>query len=234
MSTEDTSADKGTVVDKSAADELKNLKSEFSRKNENLNRELESIKSMLAGVAQTVSQPKRESKPVEKPDPLLDPEAYEEYITNKVSSRMDQSINQNNQRQSQLAALVQNYPELQDANNELTKRAVDAYNRLSNEERMSPNAYKFAVLDAAGDLGVVPMSKRKTDINDESSEDFTTNSSSYSGSRKAGSGKNQKSDKIDDMTLAFAEAIGRPVNDPKYIESLKKTISKKEWTKGSK
>ena len=142
---------------------------------------------------------------------------------------MDQSINQNNARQSQLAALVQNYPELQDANADLTKKAVEVYNRLSPEEKMSPNAYKFAVQDAAAELGVVAMSKRKQSESGE--DDFTGNSDSYQGNSNRKPSR-QKADKIDDATLALAELMGRPIKDPKYLESLKKYTGRKNWNKG--
>lgn len=225
----DNEANKETVVDKTA-DELKNIKSEFARKQDNTNKELENIKNMLAGIAQQTQQAKAPAQKQEKPDPLLDPEAYEQYITEKVSSRMDQSINQNNQRQAQLAALVQNYPELQDANADLTKKAVEVYNRLSPEEKMSPNAYKFAVQDAAAELGVVAVSKRKQ--SESSDDDFTGNSDSYQGNRSKPSSKQNKSDKIDEATLALAELMGRPIKDPKYLESLKKYTGRKNWNKG--
>lgn len=214
-------------------DPIKNLKAEMARKQDNTNKELENIKNMLAGMAQSQQQQmQRATKQteVEVPDPLLDPVKYEEYITNKVSAKMDQSINQNNQRQNQLAALVQNYPELQDANADLTKKAVEVYNRLSQEEKMSPNAYKFAVQDAAAELGVVAMSKRKQ--SESSDEDFTGNSDNYQSNNSKSKQNRQKADKIDDATLALAELMGRPVKDPKYLESLKKYTGRKNWNKG--
>lgn len=208
---------------------LKNLKSEFSRKQENVSKELEQIKAMLGNLAQPQRQ--QAAEPNEIPDPVLDPKGYKEYLKKEVLQETSQIVNQNNQRQSQLASLVQSYPELQDSNSELTKKAVENYSRLSNEEKMSPRSYQFAVQDAAAELGVLPVSKRQNNKNNDGDDSFTANSGAYS-SNKPSQKQNRNSDKIDDATLAFAQAIGKDVNDPKYIESLKKHTNRKNWNRG--
>lgn len=207
---------------------LKNLKSEFSRKQENVSRELEQIKAMLGNLAQPQRQQAAES--TETPDPVLDPKGYKEYLKKEVLQETSQIVNQNNQRQSQLASLVQSYPELQDSNSELTKKAVENYSRLSNEEKMSPRAYQFAVQDAAAELGVLAMSKRQNNKQNDGDDSFTANSGSYSSNKP--SKQNKSNDKIDDATIAFAQAIGKDTSDPKYIESLKKHITRKNWNRG--
>ena len=213
---------------------LKNLKSEFSRKNDNVAKELEQIKNMLGGLANQQQAAQQRHKVVEDsevPDPILDPKGYKEYLKREVMQETNQMVNQNNQRQGQLSALVQSYPELQDGNSELTKKAVENYSRLSNEEKMSPSAYKFAVQDAAAELGVLAMSKRSNNKQNDGDDSFTGNSGSYS-SNKPSSKQNKSNDKIDDATLAFAQAIGKDTSDPKYIESLKKHITRKNWNRG--
>lgn len=208
---------------------LKNLKSEFSRKQENVSRELEQIKAMLGNLAQPQRQQAAES--TETPDPVLDPKGYKEYLKKEVLQETSQIVSQNNQRQSQLASLVQSYPELQDSNSELTKKAVENYSRLSNEEKMSPRAYQFAVQDAAAELGVLAMSKRQNNKQNDGDDSFTANSGSYS-SNKPSQKQSRNNDKIDEATLAFAQAIGKDTSDPKYIESLKKHVNRKNWNRG--
>jgi hypothetical protein len=212
---------------------LKNLKSEFSRKQENVSKELEQIKNMLGGLAnqQQAAQQRHKVDEADIPDPILNPKGYKEYLKQEIMQETSQALNQNNQRQSQLSALVQNYPELQDGNSDLTKKAVENYSRLSSEEKMSPNAYKFAVQDAAAELGVLAMSKRQNNKNGDD-DSFTTNSGSYS-SNKPSSKQNRSSEKIDEATLAFAQAIGKDTSDPKYIETLKKIKGeRKNWNRG--
>lgn len=219
------------VDNQSQPDPIKNLKQEFGRKQDNVLNELTALKQQLSALSETIVKPsigiKSQNQNEEMPDPIVDPKGYKDYIKREISQEMGQSINNNNQRQAQLSALVQQFPELQDGNADLTKKAVEYYNRLSNEEKMSPNAYKYAVNDAALELGVVPMSKRQRNENDD--ESFTGSSS---GSAKRPSQKNkQAEEKLDPATLAFAQAIGKDINDPKYIESLKKHASRKNWSK---
>ena len=229
-------ADQEVVDEKSAEqkpqqDELKNLKAEFSRKQENVVSELAQIKQMLAQQAQ-VQQRHQKVEPDEIPDPILDPKAYKDYIKREVLQETTNVMQNNNTRNAQLSALVTQYPELHDGNSELTKRAVEMYNGLSDYEKQSPNAYKFAVQDAASDLGVLAMNKRPKQNNNQNEDDesFTTNSGSYGSNRP--SKQKKQDDKIDDATLAFAQAIGKDIKDPKYLESLKKHTSRKSWNKG--
>lgn len=221
-----------SVDNQNQPDPIKNLKSEFGRKQDNVLSELTALKQQLSELSQNIVKPSVGIKAKDQnednfPDPIVDPKGYKDYIKREISQEMGQSINNNNQRQAALSALVQQFPELQDGNADLTKKAVEYYNRLSNEEKMSPNAYKYAVNDAALDLGVVPMSKRQRNDNDD--ESFTGSSS---GNAKRPSQKNkQTEEKLDPATLAFAQAIGKDINDPKYIESLKKHASRKNWSK---
>lgn len=219
--------------DQNQPDPIKNLKHEFGRKQDNVISELTALKQQLAELSQNIVKPsvgikaKNQNDSDEMPDPIIDPKAYKDYIKREISQEMGQSINNNNQRQQQLSTLVQQFPELQDGNADLTKKAVEYYNKLSNEEKMSPNAYKYAVNDAALDLGVLPMSKRPR--NEQDDESFTGASSSNV--RRPSQKNKQADEKIDPATLAFAQAIGKDVNDPKYIESLKKYTSRKNWSK---
>lgn len=216
-----------------SAIEIKNLKSEFSRKQENLMSELTQIKQLLAESSKSAINNRHkvvEQAEDEVPDPILEPKKYKEYLKREVMNETSQMVNQNNQRNAQLSALVQSYPELQSSDSDLTKRAVEYYSRLSEYEKQSPNAYKYAVQDAASELGVLPVNKRPKSSNQEADESFTANSGSYNSNRP--SAKKKTDDKIDDATLAFAQAIGKDINDPKYIESLKKYTGRKNWNKG--
>lgn len=229
---EDTSQNE-QAVESQKPDEIKNLRSEMSRKQENLMSELNQIKQLLAESSKTAINTRHkvmEQSEDDVPDPILEPKKYKEYLKREVMNETSQMVNQNNQRNSQLASLVQSYPELQSSDSDLTKKAVEYYSRLSEYEKQSPNAYKYAVQDAASDLGVLPVNKRPKNSNQESDESFTANSGSYNSNRP--SAKKKADDKIDDATLAFAQAIGKDINDPKYIESLKKHVGRKNWNKG--
>lgn len=225
MGTEDPSGSGDAAVDP-----IKNLKTELLRKNENLNSELSMIKQQLADMNQNMvnsRQPIQPTVPAEDVDPILDPKGYAEKIKRELRVEMEQSNQLNNHRNNLLSSLVQQFPELANNNSELTKASIQVYQSLSEQEKNMPNAYKLAVTSAAADLGILAMSKRKT--SSDNNDDFTANNSRGSGENT----RSKKSEDLDDRTLAFAELLGRPVNDKAYIETLKKTANRKKWSKWS-
>lgn len=209
--------------EESKADPIKNLKSEFSRKQENVINELSQLKQQLAQLNNNMQRPAAPQKEEDEIDPVIDPKGYKEKIKREMRQEMEYMNQSQNQKNNILGSLVQSYPELSDSNSELTKAAIMAYNSLSEQEKAMPNAYKLAVTSAAADLGVLTMNKRKQ--TNQSSEDFVGSSSGGQGTKR----QSQKDDtELDDKTLAFAELLGRPVNDKKYLESLK-AASKRKW-----
>lgn len=211
-------------------DVIKNLKAEMSRKQDNLLQELSDLKKQLASVNDVVIQSSVKSQPAQQsdaaiPDPVLDPEKYRDYIRSEMRREMEDTLAVQNQRQAQLNSLVSQYPELQDSSSDLTKKAIEIYNGLSAAEKNMPSSYKLAVSAAAQDLGVMPVNKRKAP---QDQEDFTINSSSASSPRRP---QQRKEEKLDDATVEFARLLGRPVDDPKYLEKLKSTAQRKAWSK---
>jgi hypothetical protein len=100
---------------------------------------------------------------------------------------------------------------------------------MSDQERNMSSSYKTAVLAAAADQGVLPVNKRAKKTESES-EDFTVSSSSGSESRRREREKRGE-EQIDEKTLAFAELMGRPIDDPKYVERLKTAAKRRNWSK---
>ena len=131
----------------------------------------------------------------------------------------------NNQTNSVLSQLGSEYPELNDANSDLTLKSVEIYKRMSERDRSSSMAFKTAVRDAAADLGILPKNKRKS-TSGEGPDIGSGNSSSQS------AGNSQpRSKKLDDKTLAFAKLIGLKTDDPKVVERLKARSQRAKWNK---
>jgi hypothetical protein len=124
-----------------------------------------------------------------------------------------------------LSQLVREYPELNDDSNPLTKKAVEIYQSMPEDEKSSPMAYKLAVKEAASELSVKPISKRSQ----EESDSYSVSGNSGSSYSPANTRK-KKEDDIDQKTLEFAKLLGRPVDDPAYREKLK-NLSKRKWSK---
>lgn len=232
---DDTSNDNtsSTEDQKEQVDPIKQIKSEFGRKQDNVMNELNALKAQLGQIADTVihaAAAKNKPEQDENIDPIVDPKGYKESIKKELRKEMDQSLGMERERNTVLSTLVSQYPELQSSNSELTQTALRIYNQLSNSEKNSPSGYKIAVMQAAQEVGVLPVNKRKQSQS-ESSDDFTLSNSNTSVRQKPS--ERAKSEKIDEKTLEFAQLLGRPTNDPKYIESLKKTITsrKRSWSK---
>lgn len=231
---EDKSGESQSNAQSQEQDPIKQIKSEFGRKQDNVMNELNSLKSQLSQIADTVIQAAATKRATsesseEMPDPVMDPKGYKEYMRKELRRDVDESLNAERERNTVLSSLVANYPELQSGSSELTQTALRIYNSLSASEKASPSGYKIAVMQAAQEVGVLPMSKRQKQS--QGDEDFTLSSSSSTARQKPS--QRAKEEKIDDKTLEFAKLLGRPVNDDKYIERLKTTISsrKRSWSK---
>lgn len=218
-------------------DQLDALKSEFSKQNSGVLNEIQALKQSLLGLNEAIKQKSTpaplQNNTQEEPDPIIDPKGYREYIkrelSQEVESKLDQRLTVQNQRQAQLAALVQDYPELQNNNSDLTKKAIELFSSLSDVEKNSPTAYKFAVQSAAAELGVLTMNKRKTT---EENDNFTINNSNNSGGKGGNSNRNNDKDaKIQEETLQFAQLLGLDTNNPEYIKRLKAASKRKNWSK---
>lgn len=226
MSTESNDNNETTVAPEDA---YKNIKAEFERKQANTLAELESIKSQLSQVADTVlasAADRRSQANEDAPDPVLDPKGYREFLRNETRREIEAAQATQAQKSNILSSLAMQYPELTDQSSELSQEAVKIYARMSKSEQANPNSFKSAILEAASSVGVLPVNKRKQ--NPQGSDDFTINSSS-SGSPRGNS--KQKDAKLDEATVEFARLLGRPVDDPKYIEKLKSTAQRKSWSK---
>lgn len=228
-SNSDSSSDESTEK----PDPIKQIKSEFGRKQDNVMNELNALKAQLGQIADTVihaASTKNKPEQEDNIDPLMDPKGYKESIKKELRKEMDQSLGMERERNNVLSTLVSQYPELQSSSSELTQTALRIYNQLSNAEKNSPSGYKIAVMQAAQEVGVLPVNKRKQSQS-ESSDDFTLSNSNTSVRQKPS--ERAKNEKIDDKTLEFAKLLGRPTEDPKYIESLKKTITnrRKNWSR---
>lgn len=221
----------------SQPDPITNLKSEMSRKTEKLAQEnarlaqqLDAVLGKLNNLSAPAASGNLDEDAALEELAFKDPKEYarrvREQATRQATQMVDQRIQQQNNQQATLSALVNDYPELQDAGSDLTKRAVEIFKGLSQSEQSSPLAYKAAVREAAAELGVLPKTKRKT----SSSDDFSfSGSNSGSGSQSSrGSGSN---DKLDERTVAFAKLIGLKTDDPKVVERIKQRSKRKSWSR---
>jgi hypothetical protein len=195
------------------ADPIKNLKAEMDRKLGNADAklaELQKTNEALLSKLSSISKPAPAAEPSLSDLLYSDPERYAQIIQERAEQRALEKMNRHNSQiqkvNSVIGQLASEYPELSDSNHALTKKAVEIYNALPEEERQTSLAYKMAVREAAEELSVKPKSKRPVE-----EPEFN---SSYSGRR---SGKSQK---LDPVTEEFASLFGIDTNDAKIKQSL--------------
>lgn len=206
-------------------DLVKNMKAEFDRKFTKLSTDLASSQQQLIQQLQGIlpKKPAKVEDDADEDDFVLNPKAAKEKLTQQISNRIEEKFNQQlsardeNQRiaNQTLASLVSEYPELNDPSNELTTTARGLYEALTPQEQANPRVYKQVVYEAAAQLGARPKSKRAAGDDD----DFTIRGQSQRTRTKNSSDKSRE--KLDPDTIEFARLMGRPVDDPKYIEKLK-------------
>jgi hypothetical protein len=211
-------------------DLLNNFKQEVNRKNENMSSQIDQLaqsqKQILDAIS-GLSQKGQSGESLEDGDEydfFSDPNKATEKIASKVTEKVMGTINKSNQAQEEvqrkqqevIGELVSNFPELNDGSSDMYKRTVDHFNKMPDAQRKDPISYKIAAQQAAIELGVKPLSQR----GDSGEFAFGSNSG----------GKRSKSNKIEPETLAFAQLMGKNINDSKYLERLKKA-SKRNFKK---
>lgn len=210
-----------------AGADLGNIKEEFNRKIGNVSQSIESQQSKIdqvlaqnqalieslnaQGQSRKVDEGSNESLGdllFSNPDEAISKIAQE--VAKTVKTDVSKDLDTRAAQSQTLNQLVTEFPELSDEGHALSKEAVDIYKGLPQND---PNSYRLAVMQAALNQGVQPRSKRSG-----GSDDYVM----QGGSRGSERTKSNKSDKLDEGTLAFAQLVGMDISDEKVLKNLKK------------
>ena len=222
-----------------AEDPVKQVKSEFSRKYEQLAAQNAALTKQLEHVVGAMTkmsapQPKKQDggdDDEDNVDPIDDPKKFRRVVEERAVKRATEIVSRQQQsaaeQQRTLERLVDDYPELKDQDSDMYKRAVEISKQMSESERGTNAGLRASIREAAAELGLLPMKKRTEVRGDfDDGENFSVDSSSNSGSRKR---SQQNQSKIDPTSKQFAELLGIDTNDKKYIERLEKASTRKNW-----
>lgn len=215
---------KGTTEDAGASDDVQNVKKEFNRKVDNINTKVDSVlKTTQALIEQLNSQAanKREAQVKSSGESkslndLLydDPEEYTRQIEARAEKKMEARIQSEKQTMESNSRIVNkltnDYPELQDNDSDLVKRAAELL--LNEPDQTDPRAWRTVVLEAAQEQGVKPRSRR------EAEGDFSMSPSTAT--RRARNAKTPDTD-LPQETLDFGRLMGVDVDDAKVKARLK-------------
>ena len=223
----------GTNPDpKPTEDPLKNFKSEMDRKMTNFDTKVDQMaktnQELLAQIKALTAPPVPEPAVDEFDDLFLDnpKEAARKIKEDAVAEmRAEMQVQQEGQQKQAriLTQLTQKFPELNDPNSELTKKAVELYNEMDAADQTDPKSYRIAVGDAALELGIQPLSKRKK-VEDDDDDGYAVSPSS---NPKVGK---TKIEKLDPNTIEVARLMGLDVENEKVLESLKSKAKRTNWS----
>lgn len=153
------------------------------------------------------------------PEPPVEENLYDpNTLLQKSREASRQEIQNSRSIDLKIAEIASEYPEVhQDA--KLIQAVETERRKLSAAVRDTADGYEHAMLRAVNKAGLIPKSKRQVAQTDP---DFSFGS----GNQRAERGAKKSKATSDQMELA--RLLGRPVDDPKYVESLEKTISSRE------
>lgn len=223
-----TGAPEGTE-NNSPEDISKQIKGEMNRKFDKQNSMIAELQLTMKSLAESLkpkAQPKQESTQEEDIETLIyaDPKKAMAIVEDRASKRALETMNRASSAQQVLnntiAELTQEYPEIASADADLTKKTVEILNSLSEHERSSPMAYKYAVREAADQLSIKPRSKRDPD-------DFVAGG--YNGYSP-----NQRREKVSDKKIQsqvtdMARLMGVDTSDPERVKRMVERAKRTSW-----
>lgn len=232
---DESSDQSGTVV--SEQDPVKNAKAEFDRKLQAINDQIaaqnqfyaEQFTSLQNAIKSTkaVEQSPQEDKALEQlayNEPAKYAKVVQERATSAATEAATRIAQAQSERQNFLVQMVAEYPELNDPSSDLYQKVINETKTLSSSDAANNRVLKGVIAATAADMGVLPKSRRTA-----GNDNFTLGGSRSGGA--SNSSARSKQEKLPSETLAFAEAIGMKINDPKYIERLEKASRRKNWSK---
>jgi hypothetical protein len=214
-------------VTKALVDAQKPLLEEIKKLNQRVDK--------LATPAPAPKQKKEETDDDDEVDLLLNPKKAVEKITRRVESELTNKFAAENTARdkfnTKFSEMAGDFPEINDVNSDLHKRAREILEGAGGKG-WDANALEAAVLRAASEKGVLPVKHRRRSDEGDEGDDYLGGGSS-GGDSGRGSRRRNSSEKLPAATLAFAEAVGMNVTDPKVVERLTKTHNARRgnWNK---
>lgn len=213
------------------ADPIKNVKAEFDRKLGNYDQKfatLEQNTNQLLNYVKQMQTPAKAAAPAAKlEDVWLDkPDEAASRVVDMATAAIRQEINAREATNTKVATtiqkLVSEFPELSSADHELTIKANEMYNAMSDDDKTSPVAYRAAVNSAALDLGYKPKASRT----DEYEDAFALRG----GNSATRNTRRDRSPSIAPETLEFAALVGLDTED-KGVQERLKARTQRNYTK---
>ncbi len=222
-----------STEEQQAQDPMLNIKSEFSRKTQNLEAKLADTNAQLEKMIQMVSQNLVQAKPPanEKSarDLLYDsPDEFIEQVTQKATNKAQAEVRRAQEMQSAVSSAIMEvssiYPEFSQQGSAVAQRAVELGNKLPKELRGTAEGAKIAMYQAAAEEGLTPASKR--------AKPTTGDDAAIGGGSRSSGGKPASKSKVDDSVLVMGKLLGVDYETNKErAKALEQTSKRSKWTR---
>lgn len=211
-------------------DRLHNLQQEFDRKVANAEQKTASQLDQINAQLQALADAVKPAPKVEEPDwqsLSYEPDRMAEEIRKSVEGSLSKRLEAQQQAQVEqnkvMSELFQKFPDLANPGTPLYQAASGKIASLSDQ---SPAAIKAAVYEAAFET-----KPEKPKTGSDNKDDFSFGSGK--GSREVEKGAGKGKSKVNELTLAWSQLMGRNIEDPSIREGLEKAASRKNWRKYS-
>ena len=214
-----------TPITQQEVDPVKNLKSEFNRKLDNINEQLARQNAEI--LARLEAQTKTPAAPQKKLSELMyeDQDQFAAEVAARATAQVNQVLSNQAEMQNTLSSVIAQYPEFANQSHEATKRAIEISRSQPRGLAGTAAGNKMAMLEAASELGLVPTQHRSKNTGD----DFSLAGGGGGRNRQS---RQQKETEVSQETLDWARLLGTPVDsDPKRLEGLKKATQRKTWNR---
>lgn len=186
----------------------------------NLNKRLDQLVSAVTAPAKQAPQDTENLGDLA----LTDPDKFVDRLTSKISEKVvadrQHVDNQNNEFNMSFSQLMEQFPELGNSKSKFYGRAKEILMEYTQGRPADAASLERAVLKTSIELGTLPTNSRPVPESDDMNDDDSF-SGGGSSERGSSSQRRQKKGDLDPKTLEFARLLGRPVDDPKYVDKLK-------------
>lgn len=209
-----------------AVDPIKNIKAEFARKSGNMEAQLASTQAQLDALMQQLQTQSASAKPSKPAKDLLydNPEEFIAQTVAHATAQADAAVTRRMSESARLnnavAEVQARYAEFGQAGSEASALALQKAAKLPASIRGTAEGAKQAMLEAAMELELVPVSKKKAQA--ASNDDFVAGSSQTGGKAPARSKK-------ENLEREFARLLGADLNDKNVAKEFEKAQKREKW-----
>lgn len=207
---------------------IESIRGELDAKLAEVKSQLESMNKQFADSLQTLAtavKPEKQATTTIDDSDLYSGEKLSEKVASVANRIASEALAKERQLNGKIYELSQEFPEIQ-SDAVLRKAIIEAHNSIPMSLRDTAEGYEMAVLKAVSKSGLVAKSKRKEVEVDPDS--MPSRGQGRGGAERRAGGSKKK---VSEATLAFAQLLGRDIDDPKVQKGLEEAANRNTWSR---